>query len=409
MRSVPVHFVFCARTKVHRVHALMSAQVTCAASGKYKYIGWKMIFGYSGCSRPTSTPVKPANTAAVDVEDKKTSKFFGRKRIWRKGSREVSANSGIANNNNKVNRSMTVVDNSGVPGNGDTTSWDGMVSAPTTTSTTPAGIAPPPPTQINKLQLGAPVIRKDKRRSSSRFNISSNRELNKLPYLKVSSSHSDDDGGGGGDGGDGVVVVDDFVFAIVFVGFGACRISRRKCSGVGDSCVRVAFASCPSLLHGVLSGHGIKAAPVCSTTFTVSISASSHPVADSGFGCAQFSCNDHGILRSAARLLVPVVKMASSSVQTMKRCQLAEFGGRPSCSLVRRLSDGHQCSSFFDLSNALNRFIAGATSRLLSIQLYFESTEVRVLRLSAREASSSYHCLSYLGLRSLHQQHYVAS
>lgn len=72
----------------------------------------------------------------------------------------------------------------------------------------------------------------------------------------------------------------------------ACRISRRKCSEVGDSCVRVAFASCPSLPHGVLSGHGIKAAPVCSTTFTVSISASSHPVADSGFGSAQFSCND---------------------------------------------------------------------------------------------------------------------
>lgn len=84
---------------------------------------------------------------------------------------------------------MTVVDNSAVPGNGDTTSWDGMVTAPTTTSTTPGGIAPPPPTQINKLQLGAPVIRKDKRRSSSRFNISSNRELNKLPYLKGESAN----------------------------------------------------------------------------------------------------------------------------------------------------------------------------------------------------------------------------
>lgn len=49
----------------------------------------------------------------------------------------------------------------------------------------PAGSAPPPPTLINKIkyQPGGPVIKKDKRQSSSRFNISKNRELQKLPLL----------------------------------------------------------------------------------------------------------------------------------------------------------------------------------------------------------------------------------
>ena len=50
----------------------------------------------------------------------------------------------------------------------------------------PPGVsAPPPPTLINKIkfQPGGPVIKKDKRQSSSRFNISKNRELQKLPLL----------------------------------------------------------------------------------------------------------------------------------------------------------------------------------------------------------------------------------
>jgi serine/threonine-protein phosphatase 2A regulatory subunit B' len=43
----------------------------------------------------------------------------------------------------------------------------------------------PPPTQINKIKYpGPPHIKKDKRQSSSRFNISKNRELQKLPLLK---------------------------------------------------------------------------------------------------------------------------------------------------------------------------------------------------------------------------------
>ncbi|CAH0385462.1 unnamed protein product [Bemisia tabaci] len=46
-----------------------------------------------------------------------------------------------------------------------------------------AGTAPPP-TQINKLKLGPAHIKKDKRQSSSRFNISSNRELQSLPPLE---------------------------------------------------------------------------------------------------------------------------------------------------------------------------------------------------------------------------------
>ena len=43
----------------------------------------------------------------------------------------------------------------------------------------------PPPTQINKLKLSGPnLIKKERRQSSSRFNVSSNRELTKLPLLK---------------------------------------------------------------------------------------------------------------------------------------------------------------------------------------------------------------------------------
>ncbi|CAG2058112.1 unnamed protein product [Timema podura] len=46
----------------------------------------------------------------------------------------------------------------------------------------------PPPTQINKIKYpGPPHIKKDKRQSSSRFNISKNRELQKLPLLKASA------------------------------------------------------------------------------------------------------------------------------------------------------------------------------------------------------------------------------
>lgn len=53
----------------------------------------------------------------------------------------------------------------------------------------PVGNAPPPPTLINKIkyQPGGPVIKKDKRQSSSRFNISKNRELQKLPLLSGKS------------------------------------------------------------------------------------------------------------------------------------------------------------------------------------------------------------------------------
>lgn len=52
----------------------------------------------------------------------------------------------------------------------------------------PGGTAttqPPPPTQINKIKYPWPTQnKKDKRQSSSRFNISKNRELQKLPALK---------------------------------------------------------------------------------------------------------------------------------------------------------------------------------------------------------------------------------
>ena len=46
----------------------------------------------------------------------------------------------------------------------------------------------PPPTQINKMKFTGPAhIKKDRRQSSSRFNISQNRELVKLPQMNEAS------------------------------------------------------------------------------------------------------------------------------------------------------------------------------------------------------------------------------
>lgn len=48
------------------------------------------------------------------------------------------------------------------------------------------GVGPPPPAQINKLKYAGAshVLKKERRQSSSRFNVSSNRELTKLNMLK---------------------------------------------------------------------------------------------------------------------------------------------------------------------------------------------------------------------------------
>jgi serine/threonine-protein phosphatase 2A regulatory subunit B' len=63
---------------------------------------------------------------------------------------------------------------------------DASASSPTMDSNGKSSLhTPPPPTQINKLKFaGGPLIRKDRRQSSSRFNVSSNRELVKLGALK---------------------------------------------------------------------------------------------------------------------------------------------------------------------------------------------------------------------------------
>ncbi|KAK7506995.1 hypothetical protein BaRGS_00001846 [Batillaria attramentaria] len=54
-----------------------------------------------------------------------------------------------------------------------------------TTATVPNAETHPPPTAIAKLKYqGPPHIKKDKRQNSSRFNVSKNRELQKLPLLK---------------------------------------------------------------------------------------------------------------------------------------------------------------------------------------------------------------------------------
>ncbi|CAJ0954104.1 unnamed protein product [Ranitomeya imitator] len=44
----------------------------------------------------------------------------------------------------------------------------------------------PPPTQLNKIQYsgGGQVVKRERRQSSSRFSLSKNRELHKLPPLK---------------------------------------------------------------------------------------------------------------------------------------------------------------------------------------------------------------------------------
>jgi hypothetical protein len=52
-----------------------------------------------------------------------------------------------------------------------------------------AGISHPPPTQLTKSTAGGVIFRKERRSSSSRFNISKNRELQKLPALKGIASN----------------------------------------------------------------------------------------------------------------------------------------------------------------------------------------------------------------------------
>ena len=51
--------------------------------------------------------------------------------------------------------------------------------------TSPSTETHPPATSINKIKFsGPPHVKKDKRQNSSRFNITKNRELVKLPMLK---------------------------------------------------------------------------------------------------------------------------------------------------------------------------------------------------------------------------------
>ena len=50
------------------------------------------------------------------------------------------------------------------------------------------GAKAPPPTQINKMKFSGPAhLKKDRRQSSSRFNITQNRELVKLPQMNEAS------------------------------------------------------------------------------------------------------------------------------------------------------------------------------------------------------------------------------
>ena len=85
-----------------------------------------------------------------------------------------------------------------MPGEGEPpqgTSPEGLVGGEGTSSAedgldVPTGQGGPPQTQIkygnltNKFGSGVPLAKKDKRQSSSRFNITKNRELQKLPMLR---------------------------------------------------------------------------------------------------------------------------------------------------------------------------------------------------------------------------------
>ncbi|XP_029142080.1 serine/threonine-protein phosphatase 2A 56 kDa regulatory subunit delta isoform-like [Protobothrops mucrosquamatus] len=53
----------------------------------------------------------------------------------------------------------------------------------------------PPPTQLNKIKYsgGPQIVKKERRQSSSRFNLSKNRELQKLPALKDAPPHERED------------------------------------------------------------------------------------------------------------------------------------------------------------------------------------------------------------------------
>lgn len=51
----------------------------------------------------------------------------------------------------------------------------------------------PPPTQLTKIKYTGPHIKKERRQSSSRFNISKNRELQKLPLIKDSPPNERED------------------------------------------------------------------------------------------------------------------------------------------------------------------------------------------------------------------------
>ena len=52
------------------------------------------------------------------------------------------------------------------------------------TSGAKLAVGPPPPAQINKVKYPGTAVVKSRRQSSSRFNITKNRELQKLPLLK---------------------------------------------------------------------------------------------------------------------------------------------------------------------------------------------------------------------------------
>ncbi|KAL0269668.1 UNVERIFIED_CONTAM: hypothetical protein PYX00_007317 [Menopon gallinae] len=82
-----------------------------------------------------------------------------------------------------------------VPGNGKNEMNDesNKVANSVTGQLSPVGNVPPP-TLINKIKFpGPPHVKKDKRQGSSRFNISKDRELQKLPLLKEVPSNEKED------------------------------------------------------------------------------------------------------------------------------------------------------------------------------------------------------------------------
>ena len=98
---------------------------------------------------------------------------------------QSNSNQDSANVNNSNSPEQEVIDGSS-NNNGNNSDETAVGGGGATTTNLNSKDGPPPPTQINKINYspGVPLLKREKRQSSSRFNIPKNRELQKLPLLR---------------------------------------------------------------------------------------------------------------------------------------------------------------------------------------------------------------------------------